>query len=195
MISHLKLQKFQQLKCQLKSISGKINFKAVNDSLYEQTVSHSRGFYITRRDQGHSLSRWRLPQIYYGGNLSVDAAKVITADSKTFSIPEFKESAMMLSSHTGTGWLKELITRDDVQWNGLLMPISAGTIKSSTLIRWHQLFWLLPSPLRHRAPAGCMGREYRIFRSHRNGCRCYFRSRAFRNDSTDNTGSGCTGRE
>lgn len=23
----------------------------------------------------------------------------------------------MLSSHTGTGWLKELITRDDVQWN------------------------------------------------------------------------------
>lgn len=101
----------------LKSISGKINFKAVNDSLYEQTVSHSRGFYITRRDQGHSLSRWRLPQIYYGGNLSVDAAKGITADSKTFSIPEFKESAMMLSSHTGTGWLKELITRDDVQWN------------------------------------------------------------------------------
>lgn len=97
--------------------TGKINFKAVNDSLYEQTVSHSRGFYITRRDQGHSLSRWRLPQIYYGGNLSVDAANGITADSKTFSIPEFKESAMMLSSHTGTGWLKELITRDDVQWN------------------------------------------------------------------------------
>ncbi|MEM8420251.1 DUF637 domain-containing protein, partial [Morganella morganii] len=101
----------------LKSISGKINFKAVNDSLYEQTISHSKGFYITRRDQGHSLSRWRLPQIYYGGNLSVDAANGITADSKTFSIPEFKESAMMLSSHTGTGWLKELITRDDVQWN------------------------------------------------------------------------------
>lgn len=97
--------------------TGKINFKAVNDSLYEQTISHSKGFYITRRDQGHSLSRWRLPQIYYGGNLSVDAANGITADSKTFSIPEFKESAMMLSSHTGTGWLKELITRDDVQWN------------------------------------------------------------------------------
>lgn len=97
--------------------TGKINFKAVNDSLYEQTISHSKGFYITRRDQGHSLSCWRLPQIYYGGNLSVDAAKGITADSKTFSIPEFKESAMMLSSHTGTGWLKELITRDDVQWN------------------------------------------------------------------------------
>ncbi|MEM7861526.1 filamentous hemagglutinin N-terminal domain-containing protein [Morganella morganii] len=65
--------------------TGKINFKAVNDSLYEQTVSHSRGFYITRRDQGHYIGT-QLP----AGSKLPDGFKIFDYYDSKDKIAQFK---------------------------------------------------------------------------------------------------------
>jgi filamentous hemagglutinin len=100
----------------LTSTQGKVNFRAVKNTTFEQTVTSSRGFYITQSNRGYEENKWVLPSIYTGGKLTVDAAQGITADVKLKNGQTLQNAVAALGNTPGTDWLKDLNTRNDVQW-------------------------------------------------------------------------------
>ncbi|WP_350307784.1 hypothetical protein, partial [Photorhabdus viridis] len=66
----------------LASTHGQVNFKAVKNSTFAQTITHSKGFYIKQTDKGYTENRWVLPAIHLGGKLTVEAANGVSADIK-----------------------------------------------------------------------------------------------------------------
>ncbi|MEH2922306.1 DUF637 domain-containing protein [Samsonia erythrinae] len=101
----------------LTSTKGKVNFKAVKNTAFEQTITTSKGFFIKSADKGYTKDTWLLPTIYTGGKLTVDTATGITADAKTKNAQSLKNALLVLSNNPGTTWLKDLNNRKDVQWN------------------------------------------------------------------------------
>lgn len=101
----------------LTSTQGNINFKAVKDTAFEQTITTSKGFFIKSNDKGYTKDTWLLPSIHSGGQLTLDAATGITADAKTQNAQSLQNALLVLSNNPGTAWLKDLNSRTDVQWN------------------------------------------------------------------------------
>ncbi|MBN3097529.1 DUF637 domain-containing protein [Pectobacterium brasiliense] len=101
----------------LTSTQGSINFKAVKDTAFEQTITTSKGFFIKSNDKGYTKDTWLLPSIYSGGQLTIDAATGITADAKTQNAQSLQNALLVLSNNPGTVWLKDLNSRTDVRWN------------------------------------------------------------------------------
>ncbi|WP_232832402.1 DUF637 domain-containing protein [Photorhabdus sp. CRCIA-P01] len=101
----------------LTSTHGKINFKAVKNSSFEQTISQSKGFFIKNRDSGHRAETWVLPSVHIGGKLTIDAANGINADIKTQKGQSLQAVLAALGNTSETTWLKELSQRQDVNWN------------------------------------------------------------------------------
>ncbi|MDE1492058.1 DUF637 domain-containing protein, partial [Xenorhabdus bovienii] len=101
----------------LTSTHGKINFKAVKDSSFEQTISQSKGFFIKNRDNGHRAETWVLPSVHIGGTLTIDAANGISADIKTQKGQSLQAVLAALGDTPEAAWLKELSQRKDVNWN------------------------------------------------------------------------------
>lgn len=101
----------------LTSTQGSINFKAVKDTAFEQTITTSKGFFIKSNDKGYTKDTWLLPSIHSGGQLTLDAATGITADAKTQNAQSLQNALLVLSNNPGTAWLKDLNSRTDVQWN------------------------------------------------------------------------------
>lgn len=101
----------------------------------------------------------------------------------------------MLSSHTGTGWLKELITRDDVQWNRVADAYQRWDYKEQHLNQVASAV-LAVAVTAATSGSGLAAWAGSTASSAATGtAAAVISGRAFRNDSTDNTGSGCTGRE
>ncbi|MDC9591493.1 hypothetical protein PSI23_19950 [Xenorhabdus sp. XENO-10] len=90
------------------SQTGKVNFKAVPNIAFEQTITHSKGFFITHRDQGSHEKTWVIPSVRVGGKLTVDAAKGIDADVKMKEGQLFDEALTHLGNTPGTEWMKDL---------------------------------------------------------------------------------------
>nr|WP_323840167.1 DUF637 domain-containing protein [Photorhabdus sp. CRI-LC] len=101
----------------LTSTHGKINFKAVKDSSFEQTISQSKGFFIKNRDSGHRAETWVLPSVHIGGKLTIEAANGISADIKTQKGQSLQAVLAALGNTSETAWLKQLSQRQDVNWN------------------------------------------------------------------------------
>ncbi|MEQ9888610.1 DUF637 domain-containing protein [Pectobacterium zantedeschiae] len=101
----------------LTSTQGSINFKAVKDTAFEQTITTSKGFFIKSNDKGYTKDTWLLPSIYSGGQLTIDAATGITADAKNQNAQSLQNALLVLSNNPGTAWLKDLNSRTDVQWS------------------------------------------------------------------------------
>ncbi|WP_425516847.1 DUF637 domain-containing protein [Photorhabdus caribbeanensis] len=101
----------------LTSTHGKINFKAVKDSSFEQTISQSKGFFIKNRDSGHRAETWVLPSVHIGGKLTIEAANGISADIKTQKGQSLQTVLAALGNTSETAWLKQLSQRQDVNWN------------------------------------------------------------------------------
>ncbi|MFB5078172.1 DUF637 domain-containing protein [Raoultella sp. C349492] len=117
----------------LTSTNGKVNFLAVKNTTFEQTVSTSKGFYIKQADKGYSEGKWVLPSVYAGGKLTVDAASGISADVKTKNGQVLQGAITALSVQPGTEWLKGLNTRNDVQWNEVKDAYDSWNYKSQSL--------------------------------------------------------------
>ncbi|MGV7960592.1 DUF637 domain-containing protein [Photorhabdus tasmaniensis] len=101
----------------LTSTHGQVNFKAVNNSTFEQTITHSKGFYIKQTDKGYTENTWVLPTIHLGGKLTVDAANGVSADIKAKNGQSLQAVVSVFGSTPETAWLKGLNERQDVQWN------------------------------------------------------------------------------
>ncbi|WP_413773402.1 DUF637 domain-containing protein [Klebsiella oxytoca] len=117
----------------LTSTNGKINFRAVKNTTFEQTVSTSKGFYIKQANKGYSEGKWVLPSVYAGGKLTVNAASGISADVKTKNSQALKGAVTALGALPGTEWLKGLNTRSDVQWNTVKDAYDSWNYKSQSL--------------------------------------------------------------
>ncbi len=117
----------------LTSTNGKVNFLAVKNTTFEQTVSTSKGFYIKQADKGYSEGKWVLPSVYAGGKLTVDAANGISADVKTKNGQALQGAITALGVQSGTEWLKGLNTRNDVQWNEVKDAYDSWNYKSQSL--------------------------------------------------------------
>ncbi|MEQ9744601.1 DUF637 domain-containing protein [Pectobacterium actinidiae] len=103
----------------LTSTQGKVNFKAVKNTAFEQTITTSKGFFIKSNDKGYTKDTWLLPSIYSGGQLTINAATGITADAKTKNAQSLQNALLVLSNNPGTAWLKGLNSRTDVKWNAV----------------------------------------------------------------------------
>ncbi|HBK4607411.1 DUF637 domain-containing protein [Serratia nematodiphila] len=117
----------------LTSAQGKINFRAVKNTGFEQTVTSSKGFYITQSNRGYEDNKWVLPSIYTGGKLTVDAAQGITADVKLKNGQTLQNAVAALGNTPGTDWLKDLNTRNDVQWSVVKDAYDSWDYKSQHL--------------------------------------------------------------
>lgn len=117
----------------LTSTNGKVNFLAVKNTTFEQTVSTSKGFYIKQANKGYSEGKWVLPSVYAGGMLTVDAAGGISADVKTKNGQALQGAITALGVQPGTEWLKGLNTRNDVQWNVVKDAYDSWNYKSQSL--------------------------------------------------------------
>ncbi|HDG9830983.1 TPA: DUF637 domain-containing protein [Raoultella ornithinolytica] len=117
----------------LTSTNGKVNFLAVKNTTFEQTVSTSKGFYIKQANKGYSEGKWVLPSVYAGGKLTVDAASGISADVKTKNGQALQGAITALGVQPGTEWLKGLNTRNDVQWNVVKDAYDSWNYKSQSL--------------------------------------------------------------
>ncbi|MGK2698846.1 DUF637 domain-containing protein [Serratia surfactantfaciens] len=117
----------------LTSAQGKINFRAVKNIGFEQTVTSSKGFYITQSNRGYEDNKWVLPSIYTGGKLTVDAAQGITADVKLKNGQTLQNAVAALGNTPGTDWLKDLNTRNDVQWSVVKDAYDSWDYKSQHL--------------------------------------------------------------
>ncbi|MGQ5291730.1 DUF637 domain-containing protein [Pectobacterium actinidiae] len=103
----------------LTSTQGKVIFKAVKNTTFEQTITTSKGFFIKNSDRGYTKDTWLLPSIHAGGQFTVDAATGISADVKTRNAQSLQNALLTLSNTPGATWLKGLNTRKDVQWNAV----------------------------------------------------------------------------
>ncbi|SCZ66290.1 MULTISPECIES: DUF637 domain-containing protein [Photorhabdus] len=101
----------------LTSTHGKVNFKAVKNSTFEQTITHSKGFYIKQTDKGYTENKWVLPAIHIGGKFTVEAAKGVSADIKAQHGQALQNAVSIFGNTPETAWLKGLNERKDVQWN------------------------------------------------------------------------------
>ncbi|ENZ7197874.1 DUF637 domain-containing protein, partial [Klebsiella variicola] len=117
----------------LTSTKGKVNFLAVKNTTFEQTVSTSKGFYIKQANKGYSEGKWVLPSVYAGGKLTVDAASGISADVKTKNGQALQGAITALGVQPGTEWLNGLNTRNDVQWNEVKDAYDSWNYKSQSL--------------------------------------------------------------
>ncbi|RLM21623.1 two-partner secretion domain-containing protein [Brenneria goodwinii] len=117
----------------LTSTKGKVNFKAVKNTTFEQTITTSKGFFIKNADKGYSKDTWLLPKIYTGGKLTVDAATGITADVKASNSRSLQNALLTFGNTPGTQWLKGLNARKDVQWNAVQDAYSNWNQKSQSL--------------------------------------------------------------
>lgn len=117
----------------LTSTNGKVNFLAVKNTTFEQTVSTSKGFYIKQANKGYSEGKWVLPSVYAGGKLTVNAASGISADIKAKNGQALQGAITALGALPGTEWLKGLNTRSDVQWNTVKDAYDSWNYKSQSL--------------------------------------------------------------
>ncbi len=101
----------------LTSTHGKVNFRAVKNRTFEQTVTISKGVYVKQSNRGYDNNTWQLPTIYTGGKLTVDAAEGISADVVAKRGQTLENVLTALGNQPGTTWLKDLSARDDVQWS------------------------------------------------------------------------------
>jgi len=101
----------------LTSTNGKVNFKAVKNTAFEQTITTSKGFFIKNADKGYTKDTWLLPIIYVGGQLTVDTAAGVNTDIKAKNAQALQNILLTLGDTPGTAWLKDLSTRKDVQWS------------------------------------------------------------------------------
>ncbi|WP_162524140.1 DUF637 domain-containing protein [Photorhabdus khanii] len=101
----------------LTSTHGQVNFKAVNNSTFAQTITHSKGFYIKQTDKGYTENTWVLPAIHLGGKLTVETANGISADIKAKNGQSLQNAVSVFGNTPETAWLKGLNERQDVQWN------------------------------------------------------------------------------
>ncbi|MBI6548647.1 DUF637 domain-containing protein [Xenorhabdus lircayensis] len=115
------------------SQTGKVTFKAMPNTAFEQTVSTSTGFYITHRDKGYDEKTWVIPSVQIGGTLTVDAAKGIHADVKAKEGQRLEDALAKLGSTPGTEWLKDLQNRNDVQWHVVKDAYSSWDKKNQSL--------------------------------------------------------------
>ncbi|NLU18549.1 MAG: filamentous hemagglutinin N-terminal domain-containing protein [Serratia liquefaciens] len=101
----------------LTSTHGQVNFRAVKNTSFEQTVTNSKGFFIKQANKGYEENKWVLPSIHTGGALTVDAAKGVNADVKVKNGQVLQSAIDALGNTPGTTWVKDLNKRNDVQWN------------------------------------------------------------------------------
>lgn len=101
----------------LTSTHGQVNFRAVKNTSFEQTVTNSKGFFIKQANKGYEDNKWVLPSIHTGGALTVDAAKGVSADVKVKNGQALQSAIDALGNTPGTTWVKDLNKRNDVQWN------------------------------------------------------------------------------
>ncbi|MEX6151278.1 DUF637 domain-containing protein [Providencia hangzhouensis] len=99
------------------SQTGKVNFKAVKNSKFEQVISNSTGFYITHRDKGYKEDSWVLPSLHIGGALTVGAANGVSADVKAKNAQNLESVLNELGKRDETKWLASLKDRKDIQWD------------------------------------------------------------------------------
>ncbi|WP_420864710.1 DUF637 domain-containing protein, partial [Photorhabdus australis] len=100
---------------------------------FEQTITTSKGFFITQRDKGHREETWIIPSVHVGGTLTVGAAKGINADVKVKEGQLLEDALGVLGNTPGTEWLKNLQGRNDVQWNQVKDAYSSWNKKSESL--------------------------------------------------------------
>lgn len=117
----------------LTSTNGKVNFRAVKNTTFEQTVTNSKGFYIKQSNRGYSEDKWVLPSIHAGGKLTIDAASGISADVRTKNAQTLQGAVTALGDLPGTAWLKGLNTRSDVQWNAVKNAYDGWNHQSQSL--------------------------------------------------------------
>ncbi|MCT8343782.1 DUF637 domain-containing protein [Photorhabdus kleinii] len=117
----------------LTSTHGKVNFKAVKNSTFEQTITHSKGFYIKQTDKGYTENKWVLPAIHIGGKFTVEAAKGVSADIKAQNGQALQNVVSVFGNTPETAWLKGLSERKDVQWNLVKDAYDSWNYKSQHL--------------------------------------------------------------
>ena len=115
------------------SQTGKVNFKAVKNSQFEQVITNSNGFYITQRNKGYTSDKWVLPALHIGGKLTVDANKGITADVKTKEGQSFEQALAILSHTPGYEWLRDIKNNKNVNWAVVKDAYSQWDIKTESL--------------------------------------------------------------
>ncbi|WP_273803245.1 DUF637 domain-containing protein [Providencia rettgeri] len=115
------------------SQTGKVNFKAVKNTTFEQVITNSKGFYITQRNKGYTEDKWILPSLHIGGKLTVDANKGITADVKAKNNQSLQNALNALGQTEGTKWLAGLKDRKDVQWGLVKDAYDSWDYKSQSL--------------------------------------------------------------
>ena len=98
------------------SKTGSIHFKAVKNSQFKQALTNAKDFYITQRNQGYSKENWVLPSLHMGGNLTVNAPNIISADIKTKRKASLETALTVLSNTPEYAWLKEL-QHENINWN------------------------------------------------------------------------------
>ncbi|MGG4672872.1 DUF637 domain-containing protein [Providencia sp. Me1] len=115
------------------SQTGKVNFKAVKNSQFEQVITNSKGFYITQRNKGYASDKWVLPALHIGGKLTVDANKGITADVKTKEGQSFEQALAILSRTSGYEWLGDVKNNKNINWAVVKDAYSQWDIKTESL--------------------------------------------------------------
>nr|WP_243458005.1 DUF637 domain-containing protein [Serratia proteamaculans] len=117
----------------LTSTHGQVNFRAVKNTSFEQTISNSKGFFIKQANKGYEDNKWVLPSIHAGGGLTVDAAKGVSADVKAKNGQSLQSAINALGNTPGTTWVKDLNKRNDVQWNKVKDAYDSWDYKSQHL--------------------------------------------------------------
>ncbi|MEL5515614.1 DUF637 domain-containing protein [Serratia bockelmannii] len=117
----------------LTSTHGQVNFRAVKNTSFEQTVTNSKGFFIKQANKGYEDNKWVLPSIHAGGTLTVDAAKGVSTDVKVKNGQALQSAIDALGNTAGTTWVKDLNKRNDVQWNKVKDAYDSWDYKSQYL--------------------------------------------------------------
>lgn len=117
----------------LTSTHGQVNFRAVKNTSFEQTVSNSKGFFIKQDNKGYEDNKWVLPSIHTGGALIVEAAKGVSADVKVKNGQALQSAIDALGNTPGTTWVKDLNKRNDVQWSKVKDAYDSWDYKSQHL--------------------------------------------------------------
>ncbi|CAI0712964.1 DUF637 domain-containing protein [Serratia marcescens] len=117
----------------LTSTHGQVNFRAVKNTSFEQTVSNSKGFFIKQANKGYEDNKWVLPSIHTGGTLTVEAAKGVSADVKVKNGQALQSAIDALGNTPGTTWVKDLNKRNDVQWSKVKDAYDSWDYKSQHL--------------------------------------------------------------
>ncbi|MBH3104311.1 DUF637 domain-containing protein [Serratia marcescens] len=117
----------------LTSSRGQVNFRAVKNTSFEQTVSNSKGFFIKQANKGYEDNKWVLPSIHTGGALTVEAAKGVNADVKVKNGQALQSAIDALGNTPGTTWVKDLNKRNDVQWSKVKDAYDSWDYKSQHL--------------------------------------------------------------